>query len=123
MFFDIGKACGEEGLAELARYREWQPFVYAVSERVHTTKFNKHLGISRNRTIQFPNLVRIPADLRSRHKGKGDLTESKLGSIVQLDPIRMRDVPLAAEKCSCKGKRLSTGPERGILGRQANSVI
>jgi len=48
------------------------------------------LGISRTRTIQFLNLLRIPVDLRGRLKGMTEMTEARLRVIVQMDPAAMR---------------------------------
>ncbi len=50
-----------------------------------------NLEISRTRTIQFLNLMRIPADLRAPLKGMPDLTEARLRPMVQMDPGRMRE--------------------------------
>jgi len=46
------------------------------------------LGISRKRTIQFLNLMRIPAALRGGLIGVSDLTEAWLREIVQMAPVK-----------------------------------
>ena len=62
--------------------------VCTVSNKAVTTA--SELGISRTRIIQFLNVMRIPADLRGRLKGMADVTEARLRSMVQMNPLAMR---------------------------------
>lgn len=61
-----------------------------VSKDTAVVALADKLGISRTRTIQFLNLMRIPADLRGRLEGMPDLTEARLRPMVQMDPVSMR---------------------------------
>ncbi len=61
-----------------------------VSKDTAVVTLAERLGISRTRTVQFLNLMRIRVDSRGRLKGMADLTESKLRSVIQMNPTNQR---------------------------------